>query len=78
MVLLLQIYHVGSYKKEILVLQNLRGFQDDILTNRQRDKLSVAEAGSRLIVCAGVPFGTPGSTNLLHIVRLTGDELKRR
>jgi pyruvate kinase len=25
---------------------------------------------------AGVPFGTPGSTNVLHIVRLTGDELK--
>jgi pyruvate kinase len=23
-----------------------------------------------------VPFGTPGSTNVLHIVRLTGDELK--
>jgi pyruvate kinase len=25
---------------------------------------------------AGVPFGTPGSTNVLHVVRLTGDELK--
>jgi pyruvate kinase len=29
-------------------------------------------------VMAGVPFGTPGSTNVLHVVRLTGDELKRR
>ncbi len=37
----------------------------------------LGEAGSRLIVCAGVPFGTPGSTNLLHVVRLTGNELKR-
>ncbi len=37
----------------------------------------MGEAGSRLIICAGVPFGTPGSTNLLHVVRLTGDELKR-
>jgi pyruvate kinase len=27
---------------------------------------------------AGVPFGTPGSTNVLHVVRLTGDELKGR
>jgi pyruvate kinase len=27
---------------------------------------------------AGVPFGTPGSTNVLHVVRLTGDELKPR
>jgi pyruvate kinase len=34
-------------------------------------------AGSKLIVLAGVPFGTPGSTNLLHVVTLTGDELKR-
>jgi len=38
---------------------------------------SFGEAGSKLIALAGVPFGTPGSTNLLHIVTLTGDELKR-
>ncbi|HMP55617.1 MAG TPA: pyruvate kinase [Novosphingobium sp.] len=35
------------------------------------------EAGSKLIALAGVPFGTPGSTNLLHVVTLAGDELKR-
>ena len=35
------------------------------------------EAGSKLITMAGVPFGTPGATNLLHIVTLAGDELKR-
>lgn len=34
-------------------------------------------AGSKLIALAGVPFGTPGATNLLHVVTLTGDELKR-
>ena len=34
-------------------------------------------AGSRLIALAGVPFGTLGSTNLLHVVTLSGDELKR-
>lgn len=33
-------------------------------------------AGGRIIIMAGVPFGKPGSTNMLHIVRLTGDELK--
>ncbi len=33
-------------------------------------------AGSKLIALAGVPFGTPGSTNLLHVVTLTGNELK--
>jgi pyruvate kinase len=35
-------------------------------------------AGSKLIALAGVPFGTPGSTNLLHVVTLSGDELKGR
>jgi len=34
-------------------------------------------AGSRLVALAGVPFGTPGSTNLLHVVTLSGNELKR-
>ncbi|WP_374406751.1 pyruvate kinase [Pelagerythrobacter sp.] len=36
-----------------------------------------ARAGSKLIALAGVPFGTPGSTNLLHVVTLTGDELDK-
>jgi len=36
----------------------------------------LAQAGDRIVVMAGVPFGTPGSTNVLHVVRLTGDELK--
>lgn len=34
-------------------------------------------AGSKLIALAGVPFGTPGSTNLLHVVTLSGDELSK-
>jgi pyruvate kinase len=32
-------------------------------------------AGSKLVVMAGVPFGASGSTNLLHVVTLAGDEL---
>ncbi len=36
----------------------------------------VAKAGERLIILAGVPFGTPGSTNVLHVVTLTGKELE--
>jgi pyruvate kinase len=36
----------------------------------------IAKAGDRVIVMAGVPFGTPGSTNVLHVVRIIGDELK--
>jgi pyruvate kinase len=35
------------------------------------------KAGSKLIALAGVPFGTPGSTNLLHVVTLSGDELDK-
>ncbi|HNN56689.1 MAG TPA: pyruvate kinase, partial [Novosphingobium sp.] len=34
-------------------------------------------AGSKLVALAGVPFGTPGSTNLLHVVTLSGDELNK-
>jgi pyruvate kinase len=36
-----------------------------------------AQGGAKLIVLAGVPFGTPGSTNLLHVVTVTGDELDK-
>ena len=37
----------------------------------------IAKKTDRLVLTAGVPFGTPGSTNLLHVVTLTGDELER-
>ena len=33
-------------------------------------------AGTSVAMLAGVPFGKSGATNLLHIVRLTGDELE--
>jgi pyruvate kinase len=35
----------------------------------------IAQAGDQIIVMAGVPFRTPGSTNVLHVVRITGHEL---
>jgi pyruvate kinase len=37
----------------------------------------MAKAGDRVIIMAGVPFGTPGSTNVIHVARIIGDELKR-
>jgi pyruvate kinase len=37
----------------------------------------VANGGDRVIIMAGIPFGTAGSTNVLHVVRLIGDELDR-
>jgi pyruvate kinase len=35
----------------------------------------IAKAGDQVILMAGVPFRTPGSTNVLHVVRIIGDEL---
>ncbi len=35
-----------------------------------------AGAGDKIIILAGVPFGTPGSTNVLHVATVRGDELK--
>lgn len=37
----------------------------------------IAKGGDRVIVMAGIPFGKAGSTNVLHVVRLIGDELER-
>ncbi len=37
---------------------------------------NLAQGGERIVVCAGVPFGVPGSTNVLHVVQIIGDELK--
>jgi pyruvate kinase len=37
----------------------------------------MAEGGDRVVIMAGIPFGTAGSTNVLHVARLVGDELER-
>ena len=39
-------------------------------------RAELVEAGDKIIVLAGVPFGTPGSTNVLHVTTIRGDELK--
>ena len=36
----------------------------------------IADGGDRLVIMAGVPFGTSGSTNVIHVVKLQGDELE--
>ena len=38
----------------------------------------IAKANERVIIMAGIPFGTVGSTNVLHVARLVGDELDGR
>ena len=37
----------------------------------------LASGGDRLVLMAGVPFGVSGSTNVVHVVRIVGDELER-
>ena len=37
----------------------------------------LATGGDRIVLMAGIPFATAGSTNVLHVVRLIGDELER-
>ena len=37
----------------------------------------IAKGGERLVLMAGVPFGISGSTNVIHVVRVVGDELER-
>ena len=51
---------------------------EDMVAKAKRMALrhKLARAGDRLIIIAGVPFKTPGSTNVLHVVRVLGDELK--
>jgi pyruvate kinase len=38
----------------------------------------MTQKGGKIVVLAGVPFGTPGSTNVLHVAAIRGDELKGR
>jgi len=58
--------------------RDVHSFEEMIAKSRRMAlRHGLACAGERIIITAGVPFGTPGSTNVLHIVRLAGDELER-
>jgi pyruvate kinase len=46
-------------------------------SKRMAIRHGLAKAGDRIIVTAGVPFGVPGSTNVVHVARLIGDELEK-
>jgi pyruvate kinase len=57
--------------------REVKNFEDMVAkAKRMALRHNIAGAGDRIILLAGVPFGTPGSTNVLHVVRLIGDELK--
>jgi len=57
--------------------RDVKDFEEMIAkSKRMALRHGIAKPGDRIVIMAGVPFGTPGSTNVLHVVRLTGDELK--
>lgn len=36
----------------------------------------IAKGGDRIVITAGVPFGTPGATNVMHVAWINGTELE--
>ena len=59
--------------------KDIGSFEEMIAKGRRMAlRHGVAKAGDKIIMVAGVPFGTPGSTNVLHVATITGDELKGR
>ena len=44
-------------------------------SKRMALRTGIATGGDSLVLIAGVPFSTPGTTNVVHVVRLTGQEL---
>jgi len=61
-----------------IVTRDIGSFEEMIAKGKRMAlRHGFGTAGSKLIALAGVPFGTPGSTNLLHVVTLAGDELKQ-
>ncbi|MFN3590827.1 MAG: pyruvate kinase, partial [Thermaurantiacus sp.] len=58
--------------------RDISGFEEMVgKTKRMALRHGVARPGDRIVVMAGVPFGVPGSTNVVHVARIVGDELKR-
>lgn len=57
--------------------KDVDSFEDMIAKGKRMAlRYHLGSAGSKLVMTAGVPFGTPGSTNVLHVASLTGQELE--
>lgn len=57
--------------------RDVASFEEMVAKSRRMAlRTHIARAGQPLVLIAGVPFSTPGTTNVLHVVHLTGDELK--
>ncbi len=45
-------------------------------SKRMALRQNLVTANDRIVITAGVPFGTPGATNVMHVAWVSGDELK--
>ena len=60
-----------------VVTKDVSNFEEMVAkSKRMALRHGLAKSGDKIIIMAGVPFGTPGSTNMLHVQRLTGKELE--
>lgn len=56
--------------------KDVETFEDMIAkAKRMALRTGLVQAGDRIVITAGVPFGTPGATNVLHIAWINGNEL---
>ena len=59
-----------------VVTRDVHDFEEMVAkSKRVALRSDIAKGGDLLVLIAGVPFSTPGTTNVLHVVRLSGDEL---
>ncbi len=59
-----------------VVTRDVGDFEEMVAkSKRMALRTGIAAGGDLLILIAGVPFSTPGTTNVLHVVRLSGGEL---
>ncbi|MGY8985381.1 MAG: pyruvate kinase [Sphingomonadales bacterium] len=59
-----------------LITKDVNDFEELLAKSKRMALRSrLASGGDRIVVTAGVPFGTPGATNVLHIALVQGNEL---
>ena len=62
-----------------VVTRDVAGFEEMVdKSKRMALRTGIANGGDLLVLIAGVPFSTPGTTNVVHVVRLSGRELDGR
>ena len=59
-----------------VVTRDINSFEEMVdKAKRMALRSKLAQSGDPLVLIAGVPFSTPGTTNVVHVVRLIGNEL---